>query len=291
MANDRPPILPALAREVRQKCKFGCIICGCPIFDIDHIVDWAEVKEHKLENLTLLCTLHHRQKTSGILSRETVRKRTENIQHNENYGLPDINFEKCTLILGNNIFTGNPSLYFQLKEKDFFNVGFDNDLNQVVINAAFFSNDGTLLFKIENNIYTTTDDAWDVEMVGKRIVIREGRYRRLLDIEIDGKENTIKVLGRIFIDDDKYIELNKNGIQFYGHTIMSECTVIDCKIGILIDSEKKVQNKQGGFSGIGTFIKCQSENNFVGYLISCEMLEEFYPLFKKGGNYSYSPPK
>jgi len=66
---DRAKIPDPIKRLVRQKCGFGCIICGQPmLWDYDHIVEYNIVKKHEVENLILLCPNHHREKTNKLLS-------------------------------------------------------------------------------------------------------------------------------------------------------------------------------------------------------------------------------
>lgn len=72
MTIKRPEIPEPLKRQIRQECGFGCAICGMPIFDYEHIIDWAIVKEHKAENIVLLCPNHHAAKTRNRLSIERV---------------------------------------------------------------------------------------------------------------------------------------------------------------------------------------------------------------------------
>ncbi len=40
----RPKIPLPIQREVRQRCGFGCVICGLPLYDYDHIIGWAETE-------------------------------------------------------------------------------------------------------------------------------------------------------------------------------------------------------------------------------------------------------
>ena len=49
MVEYRPDIPAEIIRKVRQRCGFGCIFCGCPIYEIHHIIDWADTKSHDLE--------------------------------------------------------------------------------------------------------------------------------------------------------------------------------------------------------------------------------------------------
>lgn len=61
-----------IQREVRQRCGFGCVICGVPSYEYHHMKGWATVKEHVAEDITLLCDGHHREVTSGLLPEEKV---------------------------------------------------------------------------------------------------------------------------------------------------------------------------------------------------------------------------
>lgn len=63
-----------IQREVRQRCGFGCVICGTPLYEYEHMEEWAEVKRHVAEEITLLCDKHHKEKTNGWLPKEDVRK-------------------------------------------------------------------------------------------------------------------------------------------------------------------------------------------------------------------------
>jgi hypothetical protein len=67
-----------IKREVRQRCGFGCIICGFPLYEHDHMKEWALVQEHVAEDLTLLCDKHHKEVTNGFLPREKVIEANEN---------------------------------------------------------------------------------------------------------------------------------------------------------------------------------------------------------------------
>ena len=51
---------------------FRLRICGLPLYEYDHLVPWAEVRQHTAENIMLLCVQHHREKTSHLLPLATV---------------------------------------------------------------------------------------------------------------------------------------------------------------------------------------------------------------------------
>lgn len=58
---DRPAIPVALERAVKIEAGHRCAIptCKYPRVEIAHIVPWAEVQEHKFENLIALCPNCH----------------------------------------------------------------------------------------------------------------------------------------------------------------------------------------------------------------------------------------
>ncbi len=67
-----------IKRIVRQRCHFGCVICGLPLYQYDHMAPWSEVREHKAENITLLCLQHHGEKTNKLLPLGAVIKANRN---------------------------------------------------------------------------------------------------------------------------------------------------------------------------------------------------------------------
>ena len=32
-----------IQREVRQRCGFGCVVCGLPLYEYDHLLGWTNV--------------------------------------------------------------------------------------------------------------------------------------------------------------------------------------------------------------------------------------------------------
>ncbi|MCZ7581500.1 MAG: HNH endonuclease [Fimbriimonadaceae bacterium] len=64
-----------IRRQVRQRCNFGCVQCGQP-FGVDyHHFDpeFKDATKHDPDGITLLCTDHHRQATTGVIGVDTVR--------------------------------------------------------------------------------------------------------------------------------------------------------------------------------------------------------------------------
>ena len=62
-----------IQRDVRRRCGFGCVLCGLPLYEYDHMLGWAQAQEHAANEITLLCDQHHREKTNGLLPSGAVR--------------------------------------------------------------------------------------------------------------------------------------------------------------------------------------------------------------------------
>ena len=85
MTTGRPSIPAELERAVFVESGYRCTIPGCAetsSLEIDHIVEWSTVKEHKFDNLIVLCPNHHAQKTSATGPRMLDRKALQAIKHN-----------------------------------------------------------------------------------------------------------------------------------------------------------------------------------------------------------------
>ena len=64
MTPTRPPIPAELKRRAMMESGYRCAIPVCRNHpaEVDHIDDWAKVKEHKFENLIALCPTCHARK-------------------------------------------------------------------------------------------------------------------------------------------------------------------------------------------------------------------------------------
>lgn len=85
MTEDRPALPAALQRALFVETGYRCAVPACGAtspLEIDHIIPWAEVREHSFENLIVLCANHHGQKASGASPRSLDRQALQAIKHN-----------------------------------------------------------------------------------------------------------------------------------------------------------------------------------------------------------------
>ncbi|MFC1865180.1 cell division protein [Chloroflexota bacterium] len=116
MATEQRPLIPQeIKREVRQRCGFGCVLCGIPLYQYDHMLEWVETHKHVANEITLLCDRHHSEKTKGLLSKEAVKEANDNPYNrrtgvSQNY-LLHYSGKDVKITIGENIFQ-----YQNLKE-------------------------------------------------------------------------------------------------------------------------------------------------------------------------------
>jgi len=238
----RPPIPPEIKRTVRERCGYGCVLCGAQPYDYDHIVEYEIVKCHEADNLTLLCKHHHGEKTLKNLPREEIVKANAS-PHNLK-----INSTKPRLLyysgksvevhIGGSVFKyhdlpdGFKFVPVQIDGLDVISFSYINDKLLLSLNA-FDKNNKQIVEIIENEIVHSTD-IWDAEWKANKLIIREGNGRFILRM-IFQTPNIIKIDKGFFhynstdliLDDDALFIANNKAI-------INRITSINCPIGICI---------------------------------------------------------
>src|SRR5687767_3922130 len=96
-------------RSVRQRCGFGCVVCGLPFYHYEHMLGFANVHRHAAEEITLLCHRHHGERTNGLLPIEAVRAADAD-PYNRRAGVSkpyDLHYggDTCVVSIGGNTFS------------------------------------------------------------------------------------------------------------------------------------------------------------------------------------------
>ena len=180
--NDEQRYIPAeIRREVRRRCGFGCIICGMPVYEYHHIIDWAIVKEHTKENITLLCPNHHANVTAKLISQQQVEqfnRNPKNIGAGKSGVLP-IYYEgaECTVTMGTNFFTsrlnndidflcplmvdGVPLIKFTLQD------------GHILLDLLICDSSNTKLLEVQENALIYYLPVWDAHFTANTLTIRD----------------------------------------------------------------------------------------------------------------------
>lgn len=177
--------IPAnVAREVRMRCGFGCVICGKMICDYHHIEEFTEVDKHDPEKIVLLCKEHHADVTGSENGRRISDDRLKifiDNPYSRRYGNNTwFNFTEFKAVkLGKFLFfdtriilriDGHDVLSFCEIRHDFPFFG---------INALFTDLTGKVILTIKENLVSGETDVWDFTQEGNSIQINSApkKYR------------------------------------------------------------------------------------------------------------------
>lgn len=221
MSDDRK-IPDAIKREVRQRCGFGCVICGLPIYEYEHMEGWANVLRHVAAEITLLCPNHHAQKTKGLIPVEKVRaanNKPYNLNVEESEKL-DLHFEgeQIEVIIGNMKFLPNP----QFKNSMIPIIIDRNPIvevitigDQIFLNVSLYDDENKLILKIQENQLSYKVDVWDIEFVGKTLTIRQASRNILIVIEFETPNKINFRKGRILYNNIELL-INEKEVKING---------------------------------------------------------------------------
>lgn len=178
----------AIKREVRRRCGFGCVLCGLPLYEYEHMKEWAEVKRHVAEEITLLCDQHHREKTGGLLPVEKVQSANREPFNLRKGVTPPFNLHYGgntaeILIGGNSIITNRlQEGFIALAIDGTVLIGFHFEDGHALLNIKIFDENNNCILIIERNQLNYSISSWDIEMIGQRLTIRSAAREILIEM-------------------------------------------------------------------------------------------------------------
>ncbi len=190
-----------LRREVRQASLFGCSSCGCPIIEYHHIIPFAQVQEHRFENLVALCpTCHQRADEGGQWSQELVHQVKANPYNSD--ATKDrfiVSADDFIIQIGWIEFHITGRL-ISIRDEPMLKCS-RTDEGIVLVSGQFHNRDGQLLAIIQENEWQVlVDQAWDIEFLAARtLIVRAGPRDIILRMKIS--DNVLEIQQCYFIRD------------------------------------------------------------------------------------------
>lgn len=169
--------IPAdVAREVRKRCGFGCVICGCAIYTYEHVDPlFAEAKEHDPEKIVLLCGGCHDRVTRKLLSKETVKQAAQDprcLTQGFSFGPFDVGNTHPDVIIGTFQAIETQTVIRILGEPILRVDPPEEQGGPFRLSAILCDRTGEQILRVENNEWKAPIQNWDVEIIGPRIIIR-----------------------------------------------------------------------------------------------------------------------
>lgn len=242
MAEDRPPIPKDIKREVRQRCGFGCVICGNPFYEYDHMYEWAKYKRHVASEITLLCKEHHGEKTSGRMPHFVVNEANKSPFNLRNkyspYKFLYYSGNKATIKMGGTEFTitddGTGAFFEAIKIGDFSLMTIKLQDNHFLLSIYLCDIYNNPIFIIEENNFKYALGYWDIEFTGTRIIIRQASRDIFIKINFQTPNIVNIESGKFYYNGNKFY-ITKKGIEINEFFSLNNIIVEGFKSGITMD--------------------------------------------------------
>jgi trigger factor len=194
----RPPIPPKIKLQVRQRCGFGCVVCGAPVYQYDHIKDYAKEKKHEAENITLLCPSDHQDKTNKLLPLSKVHEANANPANKQTGQSAPRKYhyagnDKPTIVLGDVGFNDPERDFAAIMIDGVPMVGFRFVHGRALLQLNLFDAENNLVLQVVDNELIYSVDIWDVEFKGSVLTIRQKERHILLRIRFDPENNMVEI--------------------------------------------------------------------------------------------------
>lgn len=240
----RPPIPSKIKRKVRQRCGFGCVICGLPIYEYDHKPGFAKVKRHRADELTLLCPNHHTEKTKGLISDARVEE-ADRYPFNLRQGNTSpyafwFDGSAPEIVLGRLLFTckdfRRPTVMFPMLLNSYCPIGFTLDTRGLMLNLDARDSQNKRILQIRESELILSSTSWDVTLVGSTLSIWEQSGRLSLSMEFQPPHRI--VIKRYHLNSGGVVvDIDPTKIAFSGveppNFVLTGSGTISANIGVL----------------------------------------------------------
>lgn len=170
-------------RSVRQRCGFGCAVCGSAIYVYHHFApEFSEAESHNPSGIVLLCPGCHGDIDKGLLSEETVNHSALHPKCQESgeakKSLP-LNSEGIIIKLGGNAIIGTP-IIFRIFGRILLKADApESEDGPCRLTGYFYDNKEKETCIIINNELILKNNAWDITWVSNKVMIRN-EYKKIV---------------------------------------------------------------------------------------------------------------
>lgn len=234
-------ILEPTKRKVRQRCGFGCVVCGNAFYQYHHsTTKFNEAQEHNPDEIVLLCYEHHGQVTNGLASDEAVSEAARNpkcLQLGYSFFKPFDESRNNIEVIAGTLTAINTKTLIKVFGQPIFCIDYPEYENAPFrVSAIFCDKEGNESLIIGENELKIFTQNWDAEFVGTEITIRHALRNIVLKFRIEARKpivieklNMLYEGVQIICEENKQILVKMpNGKYFQ----TSSATIQDCEVGI-----------------------------------------------------------
>ncbi len=174
--------------EIRRRCGFGCVICGCHFYVYHHFdPPFEDAKFHNPDGITLLCgqchtAAHNKAYSLGCIKNANMHPKCHEI------GFSGFLYEELdapTVFLGSAKFQAN-SIILEVRNDPVLWIEPPEAVDAPYrLSAVFHDKNGKEIARIDHNKWKASSENWDIKTEGNEITIRQkkGEYSLIMQFE------------------------------------------------------------------------------------------------------------
>lgn len=227
-----------------------------PLYEYEHMEEWAQVQRHVAEEITLLCDQHHREKTGGLLPKEAVR-RANAAPFNLRAGVSKpytLHFSgaEAEIVVGSNSFTckdqGYGTIMVPVSVDGTPLIGLIIADGHLLLNLVVFDEFNQPVLHIKNNQLFYSVSPWDIQLVGTTLTIREAHRQILIELEFCPPNKVVINRGRLLRNGVEILIRPTNILVTNNSMFISNSRAHNCHGGLIIGHHDQPLS---GFMAVG----------------------------------------
>jgi hypothetical protein len=204
-------------RQLRQEAGFGCCVCGLPIFQYHHIVEWSAENHNRSSDMMVLCPNHHDRATKGAFpeaAHRAAKAAPFNVQRGVVGGVLHVIQNYAAIGLGS-VFVVNEGPVLEICGEEVLSLNLQDGV--MLLSLVLRSESGDELCRIDRNEWVSGDPmAWDIEADYRELTIRE-RFGSI-NLQLNTKTIPAELSGE-FWSSGHWVRIKPAGIHVGGRLI------------------------------------------------------------------------
>jgi hypothetical protein len=274
LSRDIPSIVK---REVRRRCKFGCVICRRGFYQYEHIDPFELISSHDPDRICCLCGSCHDAVTRGQLSKSAVDKAYRQISGEAPSdveppsGPLDFHTGEAHLMVGGLRYSPAVCSVLRYHGQDLIRVDPGIEGEPGSITAHFFDDKGSAVFQLAGNEWIGESINWDIEVKGARLSVRNPDCRVVLALRLE-PPGTIVIErldmrfgdGHILVSESSYAVGRYLGDDtiFWVHAELTITKAVPNARGIELTEPAELDSRIRALDGVGQYMKT-GDGNFI----------------------------
>lgn len=233
----------ATKRAVRQRCGFGCVVCGCAIVQYHHFdPPFANAMSHEASGITLLCGQCHDRAGRGIIDQGLVSGANASPFCLNAGHAKDILFTSTASLP---VWFGSSRVCAEaiIKFDDDVVVGLsrpEDSNGPIQLNATLTDQKGSELLRVINNEWRVGAHMYDIQTTRDRLRISDGPRDVVLDMHLAARDE---------------LRIERLKMWYRGFAIVAG----DGRFTITVPSGQKYTHDGSVYADIGIWMKSSGE--------------------------------